>query len=120
MILRESDWRAQRLRFHTDIRSTKIAQLETRKQMSVLIYDEAAKLQLRLSGTAWVEASAEADTAWQMSTPFARRCYMADVAPGTVVDTPTSGLPSWIEGRKPDEAQLIHARDNFAVLLFFI
>ena len=118
MILRECNWGKQRLRFHTDRRSAKISQLDHREQMSVLIYDEAAKIQLRLSGTGWTEAAAGADEAWQQSTPFARRCYMAQSAPGTISDIPSSGLPSWIEGKKPDEAQLSDARANFAVLYF--
>ena len=118
MILRECDWANQRLRFHTDTRSNKVAQLDTRDQMSVLIYDKEAKLQLRLTGTGWAEKGTNADLPWKSSTPFARRCYMAKAAPGSISDAPTSGLPEWIEGKKPEEDQLLDARANFSILMF--
>ncbi|MFC4292055.1 pyridoxamine 5'-phosphate oxidase family protein [Sphingorhabdus arenilitoris] len=118
MILREIDWQAQRMRFHTDRRSAKVGQVDSRQEMSVLIYDEAAKLQLRFEGTGRTDIASNADEAWTRSTAFARRCYMAEAAPGSASASPTSGLPSWIEGKQPDEAQLTDARDNFAVLYF--
>lgn len=119
MILRACDWGARRLRFHTDSRSDKVSQLGGRDKMSVLIYDEAAKLQLRLTGRGHFPSDVAAtDAAWHESTPFARRCYMAETAPGSISEAPVSGLPEWIEGIKPTEDQLITARDNFAVLYF--
>jgi hypothetical protein len=56
------------------------------------------------------------DAAWNASDAYARRCYLGQ-APGTASDEPNSGLPDWIEGKRPDEAQLAQARVNFAVLL---
>jgi pyridoxamine 5'-phosphate oxidase len=117
LILRACDWQSRRLRFHTDSRSDKVAQLGGNNKMSVLIYDETGKLQLRLTGKGLLETDpTQIDSAWNESTPFARRCYMAEAAPGSESQAPTSGLPAWIEGVKPDEEQLIPARDNFAVL----
>lgn len=117
MILRECDWDARRLRFHTDSRGDKASQLAGSNKISVLIYDEPAKLQLRLTGHGQIETDSPATgAAWRESTPFARRCYMAENAPGGISDAPTSGLPEWIEGIKPTEDQLAPARDNFAVL----
>jgi pyridoxamine 5'-phosphate oxidase len=117
MILRDVDWASRQLRFHTDSRSDKIRQYDAKPETSVLIYDEAAKVQIRLSGLACVDDGEIADTAWATSTPFARRCYLTDSAPGSVADKPTSGLPKWIEGKQPDEEQLTPARPNFTVLL---
>lgn len=116
MILRECDWENRRLRFHTDIRSDKVAQIGGNIAASVLIYDEAAKLQLRMTGTAQIVTGPGTQPAWQQSAPFARRCYMADRAPGGVSSVPTSGLPAWIEGIKPSEEQLAPARENLALL----
>ena len=42
---------------------------------------------------------------------------MAEAAPGKPVAHPSSGLPDWIEGRQPEEAQLADYRGNFATLL---
>ncbi len=118
MILRAVNWEERSLRFHTDARSDKIAQLSSGKPASVLIYDPGKKLQIRLKGTAQITVdSAAVDQAWSSSTTFARRCYMAEQTPGAISETPSSGLPTWIEGQQPDESQLAPARENFAILL---
>jgi pyridoxamine 5'-phosphate oxidase len=119
MVLREASRDTRLLRFHTDVRSPKTTQVRKDNHASVLMYDPGEKLQLRLGGTAWVEhEGASVDAAWQGSTTFARRCYMAQAAPGSTVGEPTSGLPVWIEGKQPDEADLADARQNFALLWF--
>lgn len=117
MILRQADLEDRRLRFHTDVRSTKVTEISPSAPTSLLIYDAKEKIQLRISGTASVETnSSAADLAWQQSTTFARRCYMATSAPGEIADAPTSGLPSSIEGKQPTEDELIEYRENFAVI----
>lgn len=119
MILRYVGWKDRTLRFHTDSRSTKMEQLANDSAASVLIYDPEPKIQLRLSGSAVVRREGAAvDAAWHQSSNFARRCYLAEQAPGVVVEQPTSGLPERVEGRQPDDAEIAPARDNFAILLF--
>lgn len=117
LILRDCDWAHRQLRFHTDSRSEKISQYSERAATSVLIYDELAKVQIRLSGSVRLGDGDVSDAAWDRSTPFARRCYMAVGAPGSVVDQPTSGLPDWIAGKQPVEEQLTPVRGNFATLI---
>ena len=118
MILRDVSRDARTLRFHTDSRSTKAEQLRQNPATSVLIYDPAAKVQIRMSGkTHFTATGAVADIAWSASTPFARRCYMAEAAPGTPLAEPSSGLPDWIAGKQPEEEQLAGYRANFAALL---
>lgn len=115
MILRHVDMDRRTLRFHTDSRSIKMVEAGS---ASVLVYDPEAKIQLRLSGLGRFEtASVATDEAWASSTLFARRCYMAEVGPGALSPEPISGLPTWIEGLQPDEAQVASARANFAILL---
>jgi hypothetical protein len=119
MILRHVDMQGRKLRFHTDSRSSKVASLDRGSAASVLVYDPDTKIQLRLSGQAWIETdSAEVDAAWEASTLLARRCYMAGAGPGDVSLRPTSGLPEWIEGKQPEGEQIAPARPNFALLLF--
>jgi pyridoxamine 5'-phosphate oxidase len=119
MVLREADRLTRRLRFHTDIRTSKCAEIGTNGTASVMMYDPEEKLQLRLSGLATVQTIGEmVDFAWRNSTPFARRCYMVQSAPGEPAAEPTSGLPEWIEGKQPTEEQLVEARANFAILWF--
>ncbi|MCO4092496.1 MAG: hypothetical protein HEQ34_11155 [Sphingorhabdus sp.] len=118
MILRDVSRDTRTLRFHTDSRSIKAEQLRQNPATSVLIYDPAAKVQIRMSGkTHFTATGAVADIAWSASTPFARRCYMAEAAPGTPLAEPSSGLPDWIAGKQPEEDQLADYRPNFAALL---
>ena len=118
MVLRDLSRSARLIRFHTDARSIKAEHIRQNAAAGVLIYDPSAKVQIRFSGKARVVMQGEiADAAWSTSTPFARRCYMADAAPGTVSAHPSSGLPEWIQGKQPDETQLDDYRPNFAALL---
>ena len=118
MILRDASRDARTLRFHTDLRSIKAAQVRNNGATSVLFYDMSAKLQIRMSGqTQLLPIGDVADAAWSNSTPFARRCYMAEAAPGLPIAGPSSGLPEWIQGKKPDEAQLADYRQNFSTML---
>lgn len=118
MVLREYDASRRRLRFHTDARSPKCAVIADNPQMGVLFYDREAKVQMRCRGTGRVETSGpDADAAWEASTNFARRCYLAENAPGATSAEQTSGLPEWAEGIQPEDEQVIPARVNFAVLL---
>jgi pyridoxamine 5'-phosphate oxidase len=116
MIIRLVDWAKRTLRFHTDARAIKVSEAQN-APVSILFYEPDAKVQIRLSGTGRVENSGPcADAAWDSSTLFARRCYMAESAPGAAVEAPVSGLPAWIEGQQPTAEDITLARTNFAVL----
>lgn len=119
MVLRRFDQATATLRFHTDSRAAKVAQVGAAGPVSVLCYDAGAKRQFRLSGVARIETGTPAaDAAWAEATLFAKRCYLADPAPGTMSEQPVSGLPSNIEGRKPeDEEEVAPGRMNFALLI---
>ena len=116
MVLRAFDASAWRLRLHTDSRAPKAGVIEADPRVAVLFYDKGAKVQIRARGTGAIQrAGAEVDAAWAASTNFARRCYLGE-GPGAESDVPTSGLPPEFEGMEPDDAQLIPARENFALL----
>ena len=117
MVLRAFDAATWTLRLHTDARSPKAQVIAADPRVAVLGYDKGAKVQIRARGTGRIVTDGpEADSAWQASTNFARRCYLGE-GPGAIADAPTSGLPPEFEGAEPDDAQLIPARENFAVLL---
>lgn len=118
MVLREWDAARRTLRFHTDARSPKVAMLGEGAPAGVLFHDAEAKIQIRVRGMGRVETyTPAADTAWEAASNFARRCYLVEAAPGTVRHGPGSGLPTDVEGRKPDDEELVPARENFAILL---
>jgi pyridoxamine 5'-phosphate oxidase len=117
MILRHVDWASRTLRFHTDARAAKVNEAH-KAPTSVLFYDPDVKIQLRLSGQSRIERDGTlADAAWNEATLFARRCYLAECAPGGVSDSPTSGLRAALEGQQPTATEIMPARENFALLL---
>jgi pyridoxamine 5'-phosphate oxidase len=118
MVLRHVDREAATLRFHTDLRSGKVGQLNANDQVSVIGYDAGAKVQIRLSGKGILSPSGDvADSAWTASASSSRRGYLAEIAPGTESDVATSGLPPAFEGSVPTLPQTESGRQNFAVLL---
>lgn len=118
MVLRESFPASRRLRFNTDSRASKVADIGLGGAVSVLGYHPDAKVQLRLAGTAVVQsAGSEADAAWAQASLYGQRCYLVEPAPGQAVDAPTSGLEPALEGVKPTPEQVAPARAHFAVLL---
>lgn len=121
MVLREADADSRLLRFNTDARVSKTADIAAHPAVSVLVYHPEAKIQLRVSGIGQiVTEEQEADRAWDQANLYGKRCYLADPAPGTEVDRPASGLPSDIEGQKPSEEEVRPARANFAILVICI
>lgn len=116
MVLRAFDCEKWTLRFHTDVRAPKAALIGDGAPVGVLAYDPPQKIQLRLRGEGRIMTDGpEVDAAWAEATNFAKRCYLGD-APGNVTEEPTSGLPAQFEGVEPDDAALIPARANFAIL----
>ncbi len=121
MVLRNYDADRRLLRFHTDMRSPKVAAIADDPVVNLLGYDAGEKVQLRMRGAARVECTGPvADAAWAASTNFAKRCYLAQMGPGAPVPQRSSGLPLWAEGINPSDDQLAGARENFGVLLVAI
>jgi pyridoxamine 5'-phosphate oxidase len=117
LILRHVDWTTRKLRFNTDIRSTKTESIAERNAASVLFYLPENKVQLRFNGVISIaQTGDEVDHAWNNATLFARRAYMAIAAPGAAAEQPISGLPAFIEGREPTDEEIASARENFALL----
>ena len=118
MVLRAAVPDSRRLRFNTDSRASKVADIGLGSAVSVLGYHPDAKVQLRLAGTAVVQsAGSEADAAWAQASLYGQRCYLVGPAPGQAVDAPTSGLDPALEGVKPTPEQVAPARAHFAILL---
>lgn len=116
MVLRAFDPATMALRFHTDARAPKARIIGAGAPVGVLFYDRDAKLQIRTRGTGRIETAGPlTEAAWAQSTNFARRCYLG-AGPGSEADGPSSGLPPEFEGMEPDDAQLLPARENFALL----
>lgn len=117
MVLRAADRAAATLRFHTDLRSPKCHRLDGQRAI-VVAYHPGEAIQLRLAGTARiVTEGATIDAVWAAASPFARRAYLVEAAPGNALAAAGSGLPAGLDGRAPDAAELLAARPNFALVM---
>ena len=118
MVLRHVDRSGSTLRFHTDIRSGKAAQIAEHGTVSVLGYDASAQVQIRASGTAQIITTGTIpDTAWAATSPSGRRSYLTTLAPGTISDQATSGLPKAYETTVPTLPESEAGRANFAIIV---
>ena len=93
VVLRGFDPEARVLRFHTDRRAGKVAELRQSPAVSLLFYDARAKIQVRVVGSAQVHhGDAVAEAAWAKTRSFSRLCYRQATAPGVIIDDPATGL----------------------------
>lgn len=87
VILRGCDSARRALRFHTDRRADKVAELTASPLVSVHGYDPGAKIQIRLEGQAAIHHDdTVADQAWTQSQRMSRACYGTVPAPGSALD----------------------------------
>lgn len=86
------------LRFHTDIRSSKWAELSLNPSISALFYDASERIQLRVKGSAILHHTNQITAeAWEKTTLSSRRCYLTQHSPSSFSGIPTSGLSEDIE-----------------------
>lgn len=113
VVLRDCDANSWRLRFHTDQRSSKFAELSANPAIALHVYSQPAKLQVRLDGVAHLHCDDEfADLAWAGSRPSSRECYAQAAAPGVHLEAPEPDLTVSTGLREP----LHTGRENFCAV----
>lgn len=118
MVLRAADPDLAALRFHTDRRAPKVAAIAADPRLTILAYDPAARVQLRMTGVARVEVDGPiADAAWAAASPLSRRCYLAETGPSAPLPAPGSALPAHLIGHRPGLAESEAGRAVFAVIV---
>lgn len=85
VVLRAASRNDARLTFHTDWQSAKIAEIEQQPNVSLHVWDESCKLQLRISAVARIITGDDAETAWHKVPEGSRAAYGAVPAPGTSI-----------------------------------
>ncbi len=94
VVLRAFDVARREVRFHTDARSPKAAQIQRKGRVALHWYDAARRLQIRIAATATIhQGDALARAAWEASPPRSRACYHAAAAPGTPVAAVPAACP---------------------------
>jgi 3-hydroxyisobutyrate dehydrogenase len=117
VVLRSADPYHRILRFHTDARSAKFRELTANPQVSLLLYDNPEKTQLRMQGTASLHTDdALAEEAWNKTVLYSRRCYLTTEAPSAFSPVPSSGLPEKFLDQNPSQEESLAGRVNFAVV----
>lgn len=89
VVLRACDPARRLVRFHTDLRSRKAAELARDPRAQVHFYDPGMKVQIRLAGLASVKPiGAGGRDAWDGSRMASRACYAIVPGPGAAIDGP--------------------------------
>jgi len=84
VVLRHVDAARREIRFHTDIRSPKVAAIRRDPRVALHWYDPARRVQVRIPAVATIHhGDAVAAAAWAASAAMSRACYAADHGPGT-------------------------------------
>ena len=105
VVLRGGDRASRLLRFHTDVRSEKIAELTQNPAVEMLMYDAQARVQLRLGGHAKIFRfpSPEAMAAWQGSLAMSKICYAVSPPSGASIEAGDGFTLKTIETSQPDD-----------------
>ena len=83
IVLRKVEIETKKIYFHTDIRSSKIEDIQSTGQLSWLAYDPAQRTQIRLCGaTILHHGDAIAKAQWNLTQHHSRRNYLLPEGPG--------------------------------------
>ncbi len=100
VVLRAAEQAVGQLVFHTDFRSPKCREIEHNKAVSLIFYNPAIALQLRVQAFAQIETGTVATKEiWNALPDRSLRSYATTQAPGTPLDGPGTDLPpTWEQG----------------------
>ena len=111
VVLREFNSKERYLRFHTDARAPKIKHFQKNSNASILGYDPALKIQLKLQGNIEVHLNNDVTKAsWNESTARSKKCYSVEGGSSLEIDNP---LDYDLKDGNIEDGYL-----NFAVLKF--
>ena len=112
VVLRAVERKARLLRFHTDLRSHKVAEIAAQPMVALHAYHPGRKIQLRLAGQALVHRDDKvAREAWQASRSFSRLCYGVEPGPGVAIEASSD----WRQGE--DGSAEAESFRNFGAVL---
>jgi len=121
VVLRGVDEKENKIWFHSDIRSNKIKNLKIRPEASLLFYDKAEKVQLRISGLTKINYQNDiTQISWKKTAHMSRQCYLGDKAPGSDSSSATSGLTEDVDNLKYSKEESENGYKNFCVIETYI
>ncbi len=117
VVLRGANRNDRMLSFHTDARSSKMADLAQSPIIEWLFYDATARVQLRVITEATVHQTDRfASEAWAAVQPYSRRCYLGRNTPGESLNDRDNGIPEAYWSRSPSVPESEVGRDNFTLV----
>jgi pyridoxamine 5'-phosphate oxidase len=117
VVLRKSDQSKNLIQYHSDIRSNKIAKLNSNKNASMLFYDKEEKIQVRLKVECTINHHNKiTEESWLKTGHMSRKCYLVDNGPGTETPNPTSGLKPQLDNFEFTMEQSEVGYKNFTVI----
>ena len=93
VVLRKADQQNSFVQFHSDLRSSKIPKVKSNPNCALLFYDKEEKIQVRIKSICTIHQNDDVTKeAWSKTQHISRKCYLVKDGPGTLSETPTSGL----------------------------
>lgn len=90
VVLREFNSKERYLRFHTDARAPKIKHFKKNSNASLLGYDPALKIQLKLQGSVDVHFNDDVTKlSWNESTTRSKKCYSVEGGSSLKIENPS-------------------------------
>ena len=90
VVLREFNPKERYLRFHTDARAPKIKHFKKNSNASLLGYDPALKIQLKLQGSVDVHFNDDVTkSSWNESTTRSKKCYSVEGGSSLKIENPS-------------------------------
>ncbi|WP_108882456.1 pyridoxamine 5'-phosphate oxidase family protein [Anderseniella sp. Alg231-50] len=95
VVLRRVSEDVREITFHTDVRSSKIAEINANPDVALVAADLEKNLQIRLEGRAHVITDGRVKrTAWDASRDHSLVLFRNPLVPGTPIDSPSDGQPT--------------------------
>ena len=114
VVLRRCDVAARTIDCYTDVRSSKVNELESRGgAVCWLFYHPSTKIQLRLQGSANVVNDKQADAEWETVSLRSRSAYLSVEPPGKAVVNPQ---PPSTDDRFVEQEESERGRENFRLI----
>ena len=102
---------------HSDLRSTKIKQLEKNKKFSALFYSSKEKIQLRFKGIVEIfHKNSITKQRWENVTPSSKRCYMGPYNPSDVLEEYHPNIPDNVQFKDPTDQDSAPGYNNFVII----
>lgn len=117
VVLRQVDTDRQYVWFYTDARAAKVLEMEAFPNVTLLFWDPARQVQLRLKAETRLHTDDYvADQQWTSLWVGGRKTYLSERTPGTELPAPYPGFPEHLGEKLPTPEESEAGRPNFAVI----